>query len=245
MTKSQINKLGERLRAPGPPDDGDLAHLQQFRGRYGPPLVTVQALLRDQLGLETTARLKTINTIVEKLRREKTRLAEMQDIAGLRLVREMDLAQQDELVRRLLAILPGARVVDRREKPSHGYRAVHVIPTVEACPVEIQVRTKIQDLWAQAMEKLADEAGREIRYGGIPEVCADRVGELQQISRAAAELEALFAELRWNIPSPRSASTGQREARLLRLRLARLRSRAGEISQRIRDRLDTLLAGRG
>lgn len=58
---------------------------------------------------------------------------------------------------------------DRRANPSWGNRAVHVIATVNGKPVEIQVRTKLQDLWAQAMEKLADVWGRGIRYGEAPE----------------------------------------------------------------------------
>lgn len=39
--------------------------------------------IRDRLKLEPTGRpLKTTQAIVEKLRREKTRLSQMQDIAG-------------------------------------------------------------------------------------------------------------------------------------------------------------------
>ena len=98
MTKSQINKLGDRLRASGPPDDETLSRLQEFRGEYDGPMVTAHGLIQQRLGLATTARLKTVNTMVEKLRREKTRLAEMQDIAGIRIVRKMRLLEQDALV---------------------------------------------------------------------------------------------------------------------------------------------------
>jgi ppGpp synthetase/RelA/SpoT-type nucleotidyltranferase len=37
-------------------------------------------------------------------------------------------------------------VIDRREKPSHGYRAVHVIVECGGRMVEIQVRTELQHL---------------------------------------------------------------------------------------------------
>ena len=57
---------------------------------------------------------------------------------------------------------------DRRAVPSHGYRAVHVIVTVDHRLVEIQVRTTLQDLWAQVVERLADQWGRGIRYGDPP-----------------------------------------------------------------------------
>ncbi|HEV8267834.1 MAG TPA: hypothetical protein VGR00_06365, partial [Thermoanaerobaculia bacterium] len=79
MTKSHANKLGERLRALKSPDSVLLAELQEFRLAYGAPLQDAEARIRDALGIEVTSRLKTTNTIIEKLRRERTRLSEMQD----------------------------------------------------------------------------------------------------------------------------------------------------------------------
>lgn len=61
------------------------------------------------------------------------------------------------------------KVKDRRAEPSAGYRAVHVVVTVQDVPVEIQVRTARQDEWAQLVEALADKWGRGIRYGDDPE----------------------------------------------------------------------------
>ena len=61
---------------------------------------------------------------------------------------------------------PGSELLDRRQMPSFGYRAIHVISRVERCPVEIQLRTHYQDTWAQAMEFFGDRWGRAIRYGG-------------------------------------------------------------------------------
>jgi hypothetical protein len=124
------------------------------------------ARIEQRIGIEARYRLKTVNTIVEKLRRERTRLSEMQDIAGLRVVEPIGLSGQDALVAWLAALFPGAKVVDRRQRPSHGYRAVHVIAKVAGHSVEVQVRTTVQDAWAQAMEKVSDVLGREVRYGG-------------------------------------------------------------------------------
>jgi hypothetical protein len=60
-------------------------------------------------------------------------------------------------------------VTDRCADPRFGYRAVHVIVTIEAMPVEIQIRTELQDSWAQIVERLADRWGRGIRYGEPPD----------------------------------------------------------------------------
>src|SRR5439155_5107176 len=124
--------------------------LQELRADYDHSLQLAERVLRERLGLRATSRLKTVQTIVEKLVREKTRLSVMQDIAGLRIVDDLTLPEQDALAGRIAAAFGGAHVDDRRAKPSHGYRAVHVIAEIDGCPVEIQVRTRLQDLWAQA-----------------------------------------------------------------------------------------------
>jgi len=93
----------------------------------------------------------------------------MQDIAGTRIVAEMNRDEQDRMVERIVGLFPGADVVDRRGNPSSGYRAVHVIVQVQGYPVEIQVRTGLQNAWAQVFERLADTWGRQIRYGEPPD----------------------------------------------------------------------------
>jgi ppGpp synthetase/RelA/SpoT-type nucleotidyltranferase len=78
-------------------------------------------------------------------------------------------AQQDRLVQLLQERFRGARVVDRRSDPRAGYRGVHVIVSHDGCLIEIQVRTRLQNAWAQYSEKLADEYGESVKYGGGPE----------------------------------------------------------------------------
>jgi len=216
MTKSQINKLGEKLRKAPRLDAETLLPLQQFRAAYDEPMTEAQTVLR-KLGFEATSRLKTTNTIIDKLRRERTRLAEMQDIGGLRIVSEGDMTKQDEIVNRIVNSLPNTRVIDRRKSPTHGYRAVHVIATVDGRFIEIQVRTQLQDLWAQAMERLADEVGRDIRYGGAPLKRREDVENLLNISHEIAEIEDILTEvnqLETRLPQPRRMARGQRELRL-------------------------------
>ena len=145
-------------------------------------------MVADALNVQPTSRLKTTVTLIEKLKRSGTRLSTMQDIAGIRVVEEWDLSQQDDAVRKLESVLDVARVDDLREGKHEGYRAVHVIARVEGCFVEIQLRTRSQDQWAQSFEKLADLVGRGIRYGEKPE--RDIQGKAQEsisVLREASE----------------------------------------------------------
>jgi ppGpp synthetase/RelA/SpoT-type nucleotidyltranferase len=87
------------------------------------------------------------------------------DIAGCRLIVE-NLANQNEVVGQLLGLFKNVTVDDRRVRPSHGYRAVHLIVDVDGKLVEIQIRTELQQAWAELSEKLSDVFDRSIKYGG-------------------------------------------------------------------------------
>jgi ppGpp synthetase/RelA/SpoT-type nucleotidyltranferase len=66
----------------------------------------------------------------------------------------------------LAELFEDSTIVDRRQNPSHGYRAVHVIVKLEGKAVEVQVRTILQHGWAELSEKLSDLKGPSIKYGG-------------------------------------------------------------------------------
>lgn len=169
LSRNQIDKLGERLCDSDAATDEDLGLVQELLLAHDDALTEVATHLRD-IGLRPTTRLKTTDTLLDKLRRQKgMRLSRVQDLAGARLVQAMTLTQQDEVSKRILGIWPSARVSDRRESPSFGYRALHLVPQVGGCQVEIQVRTLYQDTWAQVTESLGDRWGRAIRYGGLPD----------------------------------------------------------------------------
>jgi ppGpp synthetase/RelA/SpoT-type nucleotidyltranferase len=247
MTKSQINKLGQKLRTLAELDTETLKQLQEFRASFDEPMFSAQTQLKE-LGFEATSRLKTINTIIEKLGREKTRLAEMQDIAGLRVVSKADIAEQDRIVSRIVENFSLTKVIDRRKKPTHGYRAVHVIATIARRHVEIQVRTQLQDLWAQALERLADQAGREIRYGGRAHSRSEDVKSLLELSNDIAEFETHFVRLRGmetSLPQPKRAHVMQRELRFHFAALRNLRAHLREREQKIRAKLETIMARQG
>lgn len=196
FSKSEIDRLGERIRASERLSVEDLRMLQAWRAQHAGALdEVVEALVRD-LALHPTSRLKTQDTLIDKLHRETTRLSQVQDVAGCRVEVDGGLAEQDDIVARVVARFPHAKVYDRRERPSHGYRAVHIVVATAHGLVEIQVRTRLQNLWAQIIERFAEIWGRQIQYGGEPDApqhlspyARDLLDTLHALSASAAALE--------------------------------------------------------
>jgi ppGpp synthetase/RelA/SpoT-type nucleotidyltranferase len=125
------------------------------------------------IGLQPTTRVKTTGTLIEKLKREHgIQLSRIAEFAGARIVCAGGRVEQDETTNKIRSLSSShprrPDVIDRRIKPSHGYRAVHVVVYPNGYPVEIQVRTELQDTWAQLFERFADQWGRQIRYGDDP-----------------------------------------------------------------------------
>lgn len=187
-TKTQIDRLGDRLRS-GAPSDEDLILLDRFRRSYSVGYESVIATIRRELGVNPTGRpAKSTRSIIEKLRRETIRLSQMQDIAGCRFI-VSDSTEQERAVAALRATLPEVHVDDRRRKPSHGYRAVHVIAVSDSKPIEVQVRTLLQHTWAEWSEKYSDVVDPEIKYGGGPEDIRHLLFESSQLVAMLEQME--------------------------------------------------------
>lgn len=160
------------------PTEGDLDALNDMLTDYGQVLEKTVERVRNELGLSPTSRVKNTITILEKLERHGgSWLKSMQDLVGMRIVRPMRRNEQDALTELVVSLFAEAdrnpRVIDRRIAPSSGYRAVHVVAFPDEVPVEIQIRTRWQHEWAESFEKLADLVGRDIRYGGPPQIPAE------------------------------------------------------------------------
>jgi ppGpp synthetase/RelA/SpoT-type nucleotidyltranferase len=110
----------------------------------------------------------------------------MQDIAGCRLI-VLDVANQEHVVEALSGLFDDVTIVDRRERPSYGYRAVHLIVTSHGKVIEIQVRTALQHLWAEVSEKFSDVVDPAIKYGGGEEQFRDL---LARTSNLVASVES-------------------------------------------------------
>ncbi len=148
------------------------------------------------MALEPTGRpAKSTTSISEKLRRESIRLTQIQDIAGCRLT-VADIAEQDSVVQSLTALFEQTTIVDRREHPSHGYRAVHVIVNSLDKMIEIQVRTALQHLWAELSEKLSDIVDPAVKYGAGNEKVRTILTEASSMVIELELLETKLAEVR-------------------------------------------------
>ncbi|MBV9493355.1 MAG: RelA/SpoT domain-containing protein [Acidobacteria bacterium] len=190
-SKSQVDRLGEKLRSQAYGED-ELRALDEYRRSFGPAYDRTIEKLKQVLGAPVSGRpAKSTNSIIEKLNRESLRLSQMQDIAGCRIV-VADIQRQNGLVQQLEHEFAAATVVDRRLKPSHGYRAVHVIVRTDEKPIEVQVRTSLQHAWAEICEKFADVVDPAIKYGGGP---PDVRGTLDAATTLIARIEALEAAL--------------------------------------------------
>jgi ppGpp synthetase/RelA/SpoT-type nucleotidyltranferase len=77
-----------------------------------------------------------------------------------------DIATQERVISDLQNLFDNTTAVDRRKKPSHGYRAFHLVVKYGDKLVEIQIRTSLQHLWAELSEKLSDTIDPALKYGG-------------------------------------------------------------------------------
>jgi len=136
-----------------------------------------------KVGQVPSSRVKNTGTITEKLRRSGGHtLGSIHDLGGMRLVVSGGRVEQDRVagqVKELFADEARApRLIDRRVEPVYGYRALHVIVYPDGYPIEVQVRTEWQHLWAEWFERLADQYGRGIRYGELPVSGGDNAQEM-------------------------------------------------------------------
>lgn len=194
MSKSQITKLGRRMRKEEPTAAlrQEYAAVLEWYDQAAEILKEdVNRFLSDRfpkLKLVVTSRAKRYETTRDKLIREGTiQLPNIVDLAGLRVRGPMTLRQQDQVSDALIERLSQAPSckVDLRDGGHAGYRAIHLRITIPGsfALAEVQIRTQLQNAWANAYEELAELVGRAIRYG-------------EPLEEADSEVEGLAAELR-------------------------------------------------
>ncbi len=170
-----INKAGQRIRD-GEAKADDWSILRDFRDfrAFGlfelfPPVV--RAL--DGLAAQATCRVKRIRSIVRKLKRQSTmNLSQMDDLVGLRVLADSQ-EDQSAAIQSLKTHLNIPKAKDYVSQPrADGYRAVHLIGKQDGSvgedgftrtfPYEFQVRTCLQNLWANTSEAF----GEQVKEGG-------------------------------------------------------------------------------
>jgi ppGpp synthetase/RelA/SpoT-type nucleotidyltranferase len=182
--------------------------VRHWRSAHAEPLRLVGANLRHYAapiaGARVSQRLKKFGTIIDKLVRfEGMRLSRMEDIGGCRIVVPNE-ADAVAVARRLRKNWTIRRYRDYVVEPKiDGYRARHLVVVKRERFVEVQIRTVLQDLWANTVERDGRRIGVGLKFGeGDGEaleayrlmselMAADERGEI-----ARNELEAFLRVLR-------------------------------------------------
>jgi putative GTP pyrophosphokinase len=168
--------------------------LTWWRSLHARPLSAVAANLRYHVDrsdarvrarIEVTQRLKRLDTLIGKLGRERGNVTQMQDIGGVRAV-VPSLRHVYVVRRRLLKSWGIIRERDYIAEPkSSGYRALHLIVGRMGYPIEVQLRTIGQDVWANQVEETGRQVGLDLKFGARHE-------RLDSIFLEVAELIARF-----------------------------------------------------
>lgn len=186
-TKGEVNRAGKLLLDLRETVGrlGEVAALEQFdeeqldrawealtwwRGLHARPLSNVAGNLRYHVDkedgrvggrIEVAQRLKRQPTVIDKLTRERGQVTQMHDIGGVRALLP-SLVHVYAVSRRLRKSWTVIKVRDYIATPKDsGYRALHLIVRRNGSPIEVQLRTIGQDIWANKVE----EVGREVVVG--------------------------------------------------------------------------------
>jgi ppGpp synthetase/RelA/SpoT-type nucleotidyltranferase len=221
ISGSQLKKLTRRLRD-GTETPEDLHALADLLIHYRQVLerahTEVARLCAETTHAEPMApRVKTLKTTLQKLHRQPDlhSLAQIRDLAGLRVVVHGTRADQDDVVARIAARLPDgdrpAKVIDRRLDPRAGYRAVHVEIRREGILLEVQVRTTLQHQWAELFERTADRLGRGLRYGEPVRLTPEADTLIRALDETAAMIDAVEADITSADPAVRQLASSAQE----------------------------------
>jgi len=144
-----------------------------WRDEHAKSLSRVSASLSHYVAKEgrpvVAQRLKKFPTIADKLLREpKMKLSRMADIGGVRAVLPSQEAAYS-IARRLRRNWTITRVRDYVAEPKKdGYRALHLINRHRGRLIEVQLRTKLQDAWANSVEADTRRVAPGLKFGAGP-----------------------------------------------------------------------------
>ncbi|MBS4728539.1 RelA/SpoT domain-containing protein [Mycobacterium sp. SM1] len=207
-SKSEINRCGELIRkvrfeglvATLDEIDHAIEVISAFRAAHAYPMVKVRLGLRSMVRTEgadevISQRLKRVPRIIRKLQRTvgsptgRTALARLEDIGGVRAILR-DGGELDRVRRR----------VEKRWKPDFcrpardyiaapkpiGYRAVHFVVRRDGRAIEVQLRTRGQQQWADAAE------AADARHGDRGVNLKDSEGPAEMLEYFSAAGEVIY-----------------------------------------------------
>ena len=171
-TNSQIDKAAEAIFDPNLSTEEKakyFAMIDDWRAAHAFPMNTFAINLKQKtsnnMGIIVVQRLKRLDTIINKLQRfPKMKLSRMQDLGGCRVIvpKISDVySMREQLVKsRIRHKLHNEKDYIKDPNPNTGYRGVHLVykyksdrnDSYNGLLIEIQIRTKLQHLWATAVE---------------------------------------------------------------------------------------------
>ena len=184
-----MRQLGKRLRDRSASDE-DFSLLDDFRRSRDPDLMNTAQALSKELAASNidhviAGRSKRTKSIIRKLSRPQNKgmdLSRMADLVGLRIIVK-DRADQNSVVDSLREAFPNSRVIDDRDGGDH-YHRLHVIYAASTGPLEIQVRTLRQHLWADESETFGEKV-----KGGAAIGEKEKKEYLEELSARVREIE--------------------------------------------------------
>lgn len=205
-SKSRINKCGELVRryvyegedVSNAELDEAVRVIHDFRAAHAYPLLKVRNGLTSMVRTEFAddvigQRLKRVPRIVRKLQRTvgsstgTTMLARLEDIGGVRAI----LRDGNELNRVRRRLEKNWKHQFRRDPRDYiatpktiGYRAVHFVVMRDDCAIEVQLRTRGQQQWAEA----AETADARLAHRGVNLKDGEAPAEMLEYFAAAGEL---------------------------------------------------------
>lgn len=177
-SRRQVKDAGHSLRERMPYTEDAvrtfrIAH--NWRMAHTLPMIREKGMLTRLVGAsgDTAGRIKRMDSIRKKLRRSPITLDRMQDLAGIRaIVETVDDVRRAEAWY-LARVDQIARHDDYITSPkTGGYRSVHLIRRYAGSSechkgqkVEIQIRTRLQHIWATAGEAVGAVRGEDLKAG--------------------------------------------------------------------------------
>lgn len=184
-TRSQVDRAGEVLRGSPATESARQAAkavMDNWRASHGYPLNTIQVLLRDRARRVddrsmVAQRLKRLPSIIEKLGRFPTmNLTQVQDIGGCRAI--VASVPRVQRLRRIFVQRETAHELvhtkDYIAAPQDdGYRGIHLVyrhrsrthPECDRLLIEVQLRSRLQHLWATAVETVDTFENEALKVG--------------------------------------------------------------------------------